>query len=67
MLYQKTPEVWADFRSRLAALLHELHDAAQAPHTPGTTGIGVTAMVFPLREAASPGGTADEDPAHPDE
>ncbi|MFI1096555.1 ArsR/SmtB family transcription factor [Streptomyces sp. NPDC020917] len=45
-----TPEAWADFRGRLAALMADLHDAARPPHTPGTTGIGVTAMVFPLRE-----------------
>jgi DNA-binding transcriptional ArsR family regulator len=48
------PEVWTDFRHRLAALFAELHDAAQAPHAPGTVGIGATAMVFPLAE---PSGT----------
>jgi hypothetical protein len=48
------PEVWAGFRDRLAALFTELHDAAQAPHAPGTVGIGVTAMVFPLTEPPAP-------------
>jgi len=57
------PEAWTDFRTRLAALLEDLHDAAQAPHTPGTTGIGVTAMVFPLREDRA--GTPDEGPVRP--
>ncbi|MFG1807261.1 ArsR/SmtB family transcription factor [Streptomyces sp. NPDC049040] len=44
------PEVWTDFRHRLAALFGELHDAARAPHAPGTVGIGATVMVFPLAE-----------------
>ncbi|NUS12206.1 MAG: winged helix-turn-helix transcriptional regulator [Streptomyces sp.] len=48
------PAVWADFRHRLAGLFAELHDAAQAPHAPGTVGIGATAMVFPLAEPAGP-------------
>ena len=26
------------------------HDAAQAPHAPGTVGIGATVMAFPLAE-----------------
>ena len=45
-----TPEVWDGFRHRLAALFGELHDAAQAPHTPGTVGVGATVMAFPLAE-----------------
>ena len=57
------PEAWTDFRTRLAALLEDLHDAAQAPHTPGTTGIGVTAMAFPLRQG--PAGTPGEGPVRP--
>lgn len=44
------PEVWDGFRRRLAALLDELHAAAQAPHAPGTVGVGATVMAFPLRE-----------------
>jgi hypothetical protein len=49
------PEVWTAFRQRLAGLFDELHDAAQAPHAPGTVGIGATAMVFPLAEPPAPG------------
>ena len=49
------PEVWSDFRHRLAALFDELHDAAQVPHAPGTVGIGATAMVFPLVEPPGTG------------
>ncbi|SEO10383.1 ArsR/SmtB family transcription factor [Actinacidiphila rubida] len=45
-----SPDAWEDFRGRLAVLLDDLHGAARPPHTPGTTAIGVTAMVFPLRE-----------------
>jgi DNA-binding transcriptional ArsR family regulator len=48
------PEAWDAFRRSLAALLHDLHDAAQPPHAAGTTPIGVTAMVFPLREDGLP-------------
>jgi len=47
------PEVWEDFRVRLAALVGELHAAAQAPHTPGTVGIGATVMAFPLADQDS--------------
>lgn len=54
------PEVWADFRQRLAALFAGLHDAARAPHAPGTVGIGATVMAFPLAE---PGGTEPAGPA----
>jgi DNA-binding transcriptional ArsR family regulator len=56
-----TPEVWDGFRQRLAALVGELHDAAQAPHTSGTVGVGAVVMAFPLAEA--PPGQVD----HPDE
>lgn len=59
------PEVWSGFRHRLAALFEELHDAAQAPHAPGTVGIGVTAMVLPLAEPESgpgPGPGAEPEP-----
>ncbi|MCD0484384.1 helix-turn-helix domain-containing protein [Streptacidiphilus sp. ASG 303] len=44
------PEVWEDVRGRLAALLDELHDAAQPPHAPGTVRVGATVTAFPLRE-----------------
>lgn len=47
------PEVWEDFRHRLAALFDELHEAARAPHAPGTVGIGATVMAFPLAEQES--------------
>lgn len=61
------PEVWTGFRDRLAALFTELHDAAQAPHAPGSVGIGVTAMVFPLAEppAEPPGPAEPSGPAAP--
>jgi DNA-binding transcriptional ArsR family regulator len=45
------PEVWEDFRRKLAALLGQLHEAAQAPHAPGTVGVGATVMAFPLADA----------------
>jgi DNA-binding transcriptional ArsR family regulator len=45
-----TPEVWDGVRDRLAALMTELHDAAQHPHSPGTIGIGATLMAFPMAE-----------------
>jgi len=44
------PEAWEDFRRRLLALVNTLHDAARAPHAPGTVGIATTLMVFPLAE-----------------
>jgi DNA-binding transcriptional ArsR family regulator len=47
-----TREVWAEVRRRLAAVVAELHDAAQAPHTPGTVRVGATLMAFPLAEPA---------------
>lgn len=50
------PEVWDDFRGRLAALLDELHRSARAPHAPGTVGIGATVMAFPLAEPANGSG-----------
>jgi DNA-binding transcriptional ArsR family regulator len=51
------PEVWDSVRRRLAALFDELHLAAQPPHAPGTVGVAMTVMAFPLAEA----GPADED------
>lgn len=44
------PDVWEDFRRRLAGLLDELHAAARAPHAPGTVGVGATVMAFLLAE-----------------
>jgi DNA-binding transcriptional ArsR family regulator len=44
------PEAWEGFRRQLTALVETLHDAAQAPHEPGTVGIATTLMVFPLAE-----------------
>ncbi|WP_225845823.1 helix-turn-helix domain-containing protein [Streptomyces sp. HPF1205] len=44
------PEVWEDFRRRLAGLFDELHAAARTPHAPGTVGVGATVMAFPLAE-----------------
>ncbi|MBB4959401.1 winged helix-turn-helix domain-containing protein [Micromonospora polyrhachis] len=44
------PEVWDDVRQRLAALMADLHDAAQVPHAPGTVRVGTTLMAFLLDE-----------------
>ncbi|MFJ5613322.1 ArsR/SmtB family transcription factor [Streptomyces sp. NPDC093221] len=58
------PEVWDTFRVRLAALFDELHDAARAPHSPGTVGIGATVMAFPLTEPDAGPGPAQPDHKH---
>lgn len=47
------PEVWDGVRERLAALMAELHEAAQPPHAPGTVRVGATLMAFPLTEPAT--------------
>ncbi|MGW0431819.1 ArsR/SmtB family transcription factor [Micromonospora sp. NPDC003197] len=52
------PEIWDDIRQRLAAIMAELHDAAQAPHAPGTVRVGTTLMAFLLDE---PTAKADSD------
>lgn len=43
-----TPEVWADYRKRLATLMHDLHGEAHPPRTPGTFPVGGTVMAFEM-------------------
>ncbi|MDJ0342081.1 winged helix-turn-helix domain-containing protein [Streptomyces sp. H10-C2] len=45
-----TPEAWDTFRTGLAQLLVELHEAARAPHTPGSVLLGATVMAFLVEE-----------------
>jgi DNA-binding transcriptional ArsR family regulator len=50
-----TPEVWAEYRTRLAELMASLHDLSQPPRTPGTTPIGATLMAFEMTPRELPG------------
>jgi DNA-binding transcriptional ArsR family regulator len=50
-----TPEVWAEYRTRLAELMATLHDLSQPPRTPGTTPIGATLMAFEMTPRELPG------------
>jgi DNA-binding transcriptional ArsR family regulator len=40
------PEVWADARRRIAAVMKDLDDAAAAPRTDGTVHVSATALMF---------------------
>lgn len=51
------PDAWDALRSRMADLVAELHEASEAPHTPGTVRVGGTVMLFPLAEEAGQPGT----------
>lgn len=42
------PEVWVGIRDRIADLSRELHDAAQAPRTPGTIRTSTTIAMFEM-------------------
>ncbi|HYQ61942.1 metalloregulator ArsR/SmtB family transcription factor [Actinophytocola sp.] len=44
-----TPEVWTEYRKRLAVLMYELHEHSAPPHTPGTQPIGAFLMAFEMR------------------
>jgi DNA-binding transcriptional ArsR family regulator len=37
--------LWRDTLARIRELTHRLHDAAQAPHTPGTVAVRASAML----------------------
>ncbi|MGW5669902.1 hypothetical protein, partial [Micromonospora sp. NPDC003776] len=45
-----SPEDWAAARSRLHAIMTELHDAARPPHAPGTVRVGATVMAFEMAD-----------------
>jgi DNA-binding transcriptional ArsR family regulator len=49
-----TPEVWTEYRKRLAILMYELHEHSQPPRTPGTTPIGAFLMAFEMRPGTGP-------------
>jgi DNA-binding transcriptional ArsR family regulator len=49
------PDVWNEYRKRLADLVAELHDHSQPPRTPGTTPIGATLMAFEMTPRELPG------------
>ncbi|MFI1992581.1 ArsR/SmtB family transcription factor [Actinoplanes sp. NPDC020271] len=42
------PAVWSDVRERIAAALHDLHDAARPPDTPGTVRTSTTVALFEM-------------------
>jgi DNA-binding transcriptional ArsR family regulator len=43
------PAVWRDVRDRIARAARDLHDAAQAPRTPGTLRTSTTIALFEMR------------------
>ncbi|QNA74227.1 winged helix-turn-helix transcriptional regulator [Streptomyces sp. So13.3] len=59
------PEAWDTFRTRMAELLADLHEAARAPHTPGSVLLGATVMAFLVQADEEAGEQAEEDPAAP--
>jgi len=44
------PQVWDDVVSRIGAAVNELHDAAQAPRTPGAVHVNATAALFSIED-----------------
>ncbi|WP_176730754.1 winged helix-turn-helix domain-containing protein [Micromonospora mirobrigensis] len=48
------PEQWAAARSRLHAIMTELHEAAQPPHAPGTVRVGATVLAFEMTDPPPP-------------
>jgi DNA-binding transcriptional ArsR family regulator len=44
------PEVWLGIRDRISELSRELHDAAQAPRTPGTIRTSTTIAMFEMEQ-----------------
>lgn len=42
------PEVWSDIVDRVAAAMHDLHQSARPPRTPGTIRTSSTAMLFEM-------------------
>lgn len=47
------PEVWEQLRKRVADAVHELHDAAKPPRTPGTVRTSTTVAMFDFQPADS--------------
>ena len=45
------PEVWRDVRARITQASRDLHDAAQAPRTPGAIRTSTTIAMFQLDES----------------
>ena len=45
------PEVWADISDRIGQASRELHEAAKAPHTPGTIRTSTTIAMFHMEES----------------
>ncbi|MET0492790.1 MAG: helix-turn-helix domain-containing protein [Actinoplanes sp.] len=45
------PEVWRDVRARITQASRDLHDAAQAPRTPGAIRTSTTIAMFQLEES----------------
>lgn len=43
-----TPQVWAEYRTRLRELMADLHEQALPPRTEGTRPIGATLMAFEM-------------------
>jgi DNA-binding transcriptional ArsR family regulator len=50
-----SPEVWTEYRKRLAELMLEIHEYSQPPRTPGTAPIAVTLMAFEMTPPELPG------------
>ncbi|MDI2125840.1 ArsR/SmtB family transcription factor [Yinghuangia seranimata] len=48
------PADWDALRTRLAALMTELHEAAHAPHAEGTVPIGGTVVLFLMTDEPAP-------------
>jgi DNA-binding transcriptional ArsR family regulator len=43
------PQVWRDARDRIASAARDLHDAAQAPRSPGTVRTSTTVVLFEMK------------------
>lgn len=50
-----TPEVWTEYRKRLAELMREIHDYSQPPRTAGAAPIAVTLLAFEMTPPTVPG------------
>nr|BFE66757.1 hypothetical protein GCM10020092_000580 [Actinoplanes digitatis] len=44
------PQVWRETRDRIAEAARGLHDAARAPHTPGTVRANTTIAMFHMED-----------------
>lgn len=54
------PEAWDVFRTRMTELLVDLHEAARAPHAPGSVLLGATVMAFLVQAETDAGHAGDE-------